>query len=158
MRHPSDQAETAAPPDGFIALPLGPRGTFLEINGPLYGKREGERLVLGFRVERRHSNPIKVCHGGMLMTFADMVLAIGAIFETKLDRFLPTVNLTGDFLAPAPLGAWVEGRTKVLRTTRSLIFADCVVTADEVPVLRTSGIFKIGPEMKERLDLHALLP
>jgi uncharacterized protein (TIGR00369 family) len=153
-----DKAETAAPPDGFIALPFGPNGTFLEINGPLYGKRESERLVLGFRVERRHSNPVKICHGGMLMTFADMVLAIATIFETRLDRFLPTVNLTGDFLAPAPLGAWVEGRTRVLRQTRSLVFAECLVTADDVPVLRTSGIFKIGPEMKDGLDLHALLP
>jgi acyl-coenzyme A thioesterase PaaI-like protein len=93
----------------------------------------------------------------MLMTFADMALAIGAIFELDLDRFLPTVNLTGDFLAPAPFGAWVEGRTEVLRTTRNLIFAHCVVTADSVPVLRTSGILKIGPAMKDRLDLRALL-
>jgi uncharacterized protein (TIGR00369 family) len=158
MPPPVDPTETPPSPEGFIPLPFGPHGTFLAINGPLSGKREGNRLVLGFRVERRHVNPIGICHGGMLMTFADMVLAIGSIFETKLGRFLPTVNLTGDFLAPAPFGSWVEGRTQVLRTTRNLIFAQALVEADGVPVLRTSGILKIGPEMKDRLDLHALLP
>ena len=57
--------------------------------------------------------------------------------------FLPTVNLTCDYLAPAPLGAWVEGRADPVKTTRNLLFAQGLATADGEPVMRANGIFKI---------------
>jgi uncharacterized protein (TIGR00369 family) len=129
-------------PAGF--RPLGFSMGFLEANGPLYGKWDGERMLLGFRVEPRHCNPGNVAHGGMLATFADMLLPIAARFQSKIDMgFLPTVNLTCDFLAPAPLGAWVEGRADALKTGRSLLFAQGLAEADGVPCLRASGVFKV---------------
>lgn len=136
---------TANIPEGF--RPLGFSMGFLEANGPLYGKWDGERLLLGFRVETRHCNPGNVAHGGMLATFADMLLPIAARFQTKVDMgFLPTVNLTCDFLAPAPLGAWVEGNADALKTGRSLLFAHGIANADGKPCLRASGVFKVmGP-------------
>jgi uncharacterized protein (TIGR00369 family) len=139
-------------PDGF--RPLGLLMGFIETNGPLYGKWENERMLLGFRVELRHCNPGKVAHGGMLATFADMLLPIAARFQGKKDMgFLPTVNLTCDFLAPAPLGAWVEGRGEALRAGRSLLFAQGLVEADGVPCLRASGVFKVaGPSSGFSLD------
>lgn len=60
------------------------------------------------------------------------------------NRFLPTVSLQVDDLSPARLGAWMQGEAEVLRVTRSLVFAQGLVTADGVPALRVSGIFKIG--------------
>jgi uncharacterized protein (TIGR00369 family) len=135
-------------PEGFAPLPL--NFGFIGANGPLYGKREPDgRLRLGFRVEERHCNPMGMAHGGMLVTFADMQLPFGIRFQGGLpDNFLPTINLSVDFLGPAKLGAWVEGETEVLRRTRNLAFAQCQVTADGEPAIRASGIFKIGQEMK----------
>jgi acyl-coenzyme A thioesterase PaaI-like protein len=60
------------------------------------------------------------------------------------NQFLPTVSLQIDYLAPSPLGAWVQGEAQVLRVTRNLAFVQGLVTADGVPALRVSGIFKIG--------------
>jgi uncharacterized protein (TIGR00369 family) len=131
-------------PVGFRPLKLGGTEEFIGIVGPLYGKREGTEMGLGFRVERRHCNPIGICHGGMLSTFADMTMAIGANVSARIGRFLPTVNLASDFLAPAPLGSWVEGRGQILRITRSLVFTQCVVTADGTPAVRSSAILKLG--------------
>jgi uncharacterized protein (TIGR00369 family) len=132
-------------PEGF--RPLGFAMGFLEVNGPLYGKWDGERIKLGFRIEARHCNPGNVAHGGMLATFADMLLPIAARFQSKVDMgFLPTVNLTCDYLAPAPLGAWVEGEADALKTGKSLLFAHGIAKADGVPCLRASGVFKVtGP-------------
>lgn len=133
-------------PAGFAALPF--RTGFVGVNGPLYYRRDESSgaLHLGFRVEERHCNPMRIAHGGMLVTFADMQLPFGARFQGDLaDNFLPTINLSVDFLAAAKLGAWVEGETQVLRKTRNLVFAQCTVTADDEPCLRASGIFKIGP-------------
>ncbi|HTO40159.1 MAG TPA: PaaI family thioesterase [Rhizomicrobium sp.] len=131
-------------PDGFSALSLGDWG-FIPANGPLYGKQDEGHFLLGFRVEDRHCNPARICHGGMLMTFADMQLPFGIRLQAVADPgFLPTVSMSAEFMAPAPLGAWVEGRTDVLKTTRNLAFAQCLVTADGAPVLRASGIFKMA--------------
>jgi len=135
---------SAAVPAGFKPVPLGPAGSFMDLTGPLYGRIEGESLLLGFRVEPRHCNPIGICHGGMLATFADMMLGVGCSFQAKLGRFLPTVNLTVDFLGAAALGAWIEGRVEVLRTTRNLVFGQTQASADGAPAVRASGILKIG--------------
>lgn len=140
----------AALPAGFEPIEMG--GEFIAVNGPLYIRHEpqapgGPLVQLGFRVERRHVNPMNICHGGMLASFADMLLPMTA--HRKSDavglRFLPTINLQIDYLAPAPLGAWVQGEAEVLRATRSLVFMQGLVRADGTPVLRASGIFKLGP-------------
>jgi uncharacterized protein (TIGR00369 family) len=137
-------ATSDAVPAGFAAVPFTPKGNFADVNGPLYAKIEDGKLVVGFRVELRHCNPARICHGGMMMTFADMLLGMGSNFSEKLGRFLPTVNMTSDFLAPSPLGAWVEGRAEVLRVTRNLVFAQALITADGTPAMRVSGIMKLG--------------
>ncbi len=131
-------------PDGFVRLALGDN-PFVDSVGPLYGHRDeglAGRLVLGIRVERRHCSPSGYCHGGMLMSMADMLLVLGANLQAGLDRFMSTVSLSADFLAPVPQGAWLEGRLEVLRTTRNLVFCQGLLRVGDAPVLRVDGIVK----------------
>lgn len=133
-------------PEGFVPVPMA-GGGFIQVNGPLYVKAEGTTLIVGFRVEERHCNPMGMCHGGMLMTFADMLMPMGVHFQSEeFAQFLPTIAMSTDFLAPAPRGAWLEGRTEVLKVTRNLVFAEGKAWADGELVLRTSGTFKRGPK------------
>jgi len=140
-----DRAASTGVPAGFRPLPR--MGEFIGVNGPLYLKHEGDLVQLGFRVEARHTNPMRICHGGMMASFCDMLLPISVHRKSREVgmRFLPTISLQIDYLAPSPLGAWVQGEAQVLRTTRSLVFAQGLVEADGTPVARVSGIFKIGP-------------
>jgi acyl-coenzyme A thioesterase PaaI-like protein len=64
-------------------------------------------------------------------------------------RFLPTISLQIDYLAPAAIGAWVQGEAEVLRTTRNMVFMQGMIEADDTPIARVSGIFKIGPAAGE---------
>ena len=138
-------SDVLPPPPGFIAIPFDVG--FIGVNGPLCVNMDGEKLRLGFRVEMRHCNPMRVAHGGMMSTFVDMLMPFGIMHESRMrGRFLPTIHLSQEFLAPAPLGAWVEGTADLLRTTRNLVFAQCLVTADGEPCMRASGIFKLGAE------------
>jgi acyl-coenzyme A thioesterase PaaI-like protein len=82
----------------------------------------------------------------MLTTLADMLLVLGASAQTGLSRYMITVNLSCDFIAPAPAGAWIEGRLQVLRSTRSLVFCQGRLDADGALVLRLSGIAKPSGE------------
>ena len=138
-------------PEGFRAREFG--GGFIGVNGPLYARRTEAGFQLGFRVEERHCNPMRICHGGMMATFCDMLLPISAHVMSKelAHRFLPTINLQIDYLAASPLGAWVQGEAQLLRATRSLVFMQGLVHADGVSVARVSGIFKIGPPFDDTM-------
>ena len=79
--YPSEQpvAGTALDiPEGFRAVTVG--GPFMAHTGPLYARWTGERLQLGFRVEHRHTNPLNICHGGMMASFADMLLPCASMY------------------------------------------------------------------------------
>ena len=138
-------AAMPAVPPGFRPMPAG--GDFMKVNGPLHIALDGERVLIGFRVESRHCNPMGNCHGGMLASFCDMLLPMSAHRKSEAvrNRFLPTISLQIDYLAPVVLGAWVQGEAEVLRVTRSLVFARGLVTSNGEPAVRVSGIFKLGP-------------
>lgn len=141
---PSD-IESLPPPPGFHALPIDIG--FIGVNGPLFVKPEEGQLRLGMRIEMRHCNPMRIAHGGLLATFIDMLMPFAIMYQGGLSgRFMPTIHLAQEYLAPAPLGCWLEGTGDLLRATRNLAFAQCLVTADGQPCLRASGIFKLGPE------------
>lgn len=136
---------------GHDAVPTGFRpvsglcGPFIAEAAPLFGRLDGQTLELGFRVQRRHTNPLDCAHGGMLASLADMLIAASAMYrEEGRGRVLPTVSLQLDFMAPAPLGAWVQGRAEVLRATGALVFVQAIVRADGEAVLRASGVLRRG--------------
>ena len=139
-------------PEGFKPRRFG--DGFIAGNGPLYLKKLERGVLLGFRVEPRHCNPMGICHGGMMATFCDMFLPISAhhLSEALADRFLPTISLQIDYLAPSPKGSWVQGEGQLLRSTRSLVFMQGLVTADGQAEARASGVFKIGPRFDDALD------
>ena len=141
----SAHAERNIPP-GFVPLVMG--GNFMRHNGPLYLFHQGDVVKVGFRVLERHINPMGNLHGGMMASFCDMLLPISVHRKSAAasQRFLPTISLQIDYLAPAPLGAWVQGEGELLRATRSLVFAQGLVQADGTPCVRVSGVFKIGPQ------------
>lgn len=136
--------DDAAPPPGFRRL----RDfcAFVTVNGPLWGRVEPDgAFSMGSRLTADHSNLAGMCHGGWLMSLADM--ATGFACTTGSDaarrKFLPTVSLQADFLAPARPGQWAQATARVLQVGRRIAFAECLVTADGEPVLRASGTFKV---------------
>ncbi|MFO1082508.1 MAG: PaaI family thioesterase [Reyranellaceae bacterium] len=155
------------PPEGFLRIDFNrgrPEPTFNSHIGNLYMKRgdKGSRdeFVLGFRVHQHLCNPAGSLHGGMMMTAADLVGTMGGGVLVGLRKFLPTVNMTCDFVAPARVGDWVEGRAEVVRQTRSLLFTHIYLTVGEEKIMRASAIAKIPsgdglPFGKARLDRGA---
>ncbi len=142
----SDRHDAHPIPPGFRPIAIG--GEFLKTVGPMYGRWDGERARLGFRVEPRHGNMARNGHGGMLATFADMQMAVVTHYQRPeiAGHSFPTISMTTDYVAPAPMGAWVEGSADVIRATKSLVFIQGTAAADGATVLRFSGVYKIGPK------------
>lgn len=133
------------PGPGWVAIAASPGNAFQEMVLDAWGRLEDQSPVIGFRVQPRHCNPRSICHGGMLVTFADFFLpTIARLSHDDDDSFTPTVSLTTQFLAPASLGEWVEGRANVLRRSKNLLFVEGLATCEGTPVMQVSGIFKRG--------------
>ena len=128
-------------PEGFRVLDL-PRNPFMQANGPLYGKLDGDNFVMGFLCQEKHCNPMMVCHGGMVATLADMLLLIATNIQTKLGQFLLTVSLDVDFVGPVKVGDWLEGRAQVVRAGRSIIFTEGRMTVAGSTVARANAVLK----------------
>jgi acyl-coenzyme A thioesterase PaaI-like protein len=143
-----DQAHRAAPgldaavPAGFVPRPVG--GGFMEAAGPLYVRRDtAGRGTFGLMVEPRHCNAKGMCHGGMLAALTDVVLGIGGLEQAGVKGFFITVSLAQDFLAPVPLGSWIEAEVELLRRTRTTMFVQGVFRVRGEAVLRSSGVFRL---------------
>lgn len=138
------------PPEGFLRIDFDrgrPETTFNTHVGTLYAKRgeKGTRdeFVMGFRVHPHNCNPAGGLHGGMMMTVADLVGTMGGGTLAGIRKFLPTVSMSCDFVAPARVGDWVEGRAELVRATRSLLFTNIYLTVGDEKILRASSIAKI---------------
>ena len=143
-------------PAGFLRLHL--PGPFVDINGPLFARYADGKLRIGLRLEDRHCNAVDICHGGMLAMFADLQIAIGIVIQADVKAFLPTINLSLDYVAPGRVGDWLEGETELIRTTRNLAFGSCILSADGAPLVRASAVCKIPSQEDPRFTLKELLP
>lgn len=146
----------ANPPPGFHPLRHG--GNFNMLAGPFFYRGTRNSFVTGFRILEHHLNPANVMHGGMSVVFADMTLGLGMSVKCGVHIFMPTVNLTTDFLSGGKAGAWIEGDAKLIRRTRGMVFAETVLTADGEPFLRCSGVMKIPGSNGMSFDRDLLFP
>ena len=116
---------------------------FLSLVGPVYAARQQERLVIGLEIAEHHCNRRGTAHGGLLTTLADIVLGYTACHANIPGRQLTTASLTIDFLGPARIGVWVEGRAEVLKIGKGLAYANCLLSVRDVPIVRASGVFRV---------------
>jgi len=126
-------------PAGFV--PPRVASAYAGLVGPVYeGEGQGVEGRRGFRVTDKHINRAGIVHGGMLMSFADMVMGRGVREAGPAGGV--TVRMTTDFLGPAHHGDWVEGLARVTRTTRTLLYVAAEITANGRLILTASGIFR----------------
>ncbi|CAN5428184.1 PaaI family thioesterase [soil metagenome] len=125
-------------PGGFVPADLG--AGFGARFGPVYMDRALGRM--GFRVSELHVNPVDGLHGGAMATFADtQLMAIRAGAEEGRSHS-PTISLSLDYLAPAKVGDWVEAQVTMVKTTRTMLFTQAIMTVDGNPVARSSAIYR----------------
>lgn len=132
-------AQTAAIPDGYSQLNWS-RGFGRQI-GPLFEQRSGlGEACLGFRVEEHHTNGLGNCHGGMLMSFADM--AWGRIISLQKSYSWVTVRLMCDFLSGAKLGDWVEGQGELISEEDMVFTVRGRIWSGDRTLITGTGVFK----------------
>jgi len=101
---------------------LNPVDPFEHVIGPFYARAEQDGgASYAFQVREEHTNMTGVAHGGMLMSFADTVVAHAAFAANGSDHVV-TLSMSASFLAPARVGDLVECRPKLIRKTAEILF------------------------------------
>lgn len=134
-----DMIAAANPPDGYE--PITSTSAFGWENGPIFESCNGRILKRGFRVAERHTNAGGALHGGMIMTFADILLAGGV--QTIAEPPFVTVRCTTDFIGPAFEGEWVCGTAIAEQPQAGLVAVAGTIEVESRTVASISGIFKL---------------
>jgi uncharacterized protein (TIGR00369 family) len=77
-----------------------------------------DRIVARMVVREELCTRINNVHGGMLMTFADAIAAMGTILNLPEGKWTTTVESKTNFLSPAPAGSILLGEATPLHRGR----------------------------------------
>lgn len=110
--------------------------------GPVRFASLGEgRWAATLVLDTRHVNTGGVCHGGVLLSLADIAMG-AATFEAGAGHACATIQMDSHFLAAARAGQRLVAAATQLRKVRELSFMQCEVWAEDRRVLRASGTWK----------------
>jgi len=110
--------------------------------GPIRFAELGEsRWCASLELDARHVNIGGVCHGGVLLSLADVAMG-AATFAAGDGHPCATIQMDAHFLAAARAGQRLVAAATQLRKVRELSFMQCEVWAEGRQVLRASGTWK----------------
>ena len=128
-------------PPGFA--PIFRTSPFLETIGPLYSAGSGAQLVVGLRVQEKHTNARGTLHGGVLASIADIALGYGLATSTHPPTSMVTANLSVDFAGSAQIGDWIETALDIQKIGSRMAFANVYFTLRGERIARASGVFLV---------------
>jgi uncharacterized protein (TIGR00369 family) len=114
---------------------------FVALVGPMWKRRSGETDHYAFVAEAKHHNRRGVVHGGMLMTFADRALGRTCRYANA-HKPQATVQLDVHFVDAVKIGEFVEAKCRVVRRTRTLMFASAELAVGTRVVATANGVWK----------------
>ena len=116
---------------------------FMKYLGGLDLKRiNGTEYEFSLEVKEMHLNTGKIAHGGFLSTIADTGMGTAA-HQVAGNRRCVTINLDLKFITAAQLGERLNGKVKILKKTRTLVFINCEISNAKDIIVSASGTWKI---------------
>ena len=135
----SDTNKNSLLPSGFQLY--GYEDPYEDYVGPFGFRAVDGKISFAFQSDSRHRNTGETIHGGMLMSFADYVLCLSAIWEQPNEKCV-TVSCNCEFVAAGRPGDLIEATGEVVRRTRSLTFGRGQIFTGDRVLLTFSGIVK----------------
>ncbi|MDC0472844.1 PaaI family thioesterase [Pelagibacteraceae bacterium] len=118
------------------------QGFMQYLGGLNLNKIDDTNYEFSVEVKEIHLNTGKIAHGGFLSTVADTGMGTAA-HQVAGDRRCVTINLDVKFITAAKLGEKLNGRVKILKKTKTLVFINCEISGSKDLVISASGIWKI---------------
>jgi uncharacterized protein (TIGR00369 family) len=126
-------------PTGFELLPTGLG--FTDSIQPCYRRISDDGVSFGIVVSSSHTNTMGICHGGVLMTLADITAATGVNHARGKTAGSPTINLAVDFISAGRMGQWLQGNVDHVEVKRRFGFCAGTISNSDGLVARFNGTF-----------------
>jgi acyl-coenzyme A thioesterase PaaI-like protein len=115
---------------------------FIEHNGGLdFKKIDESNYSFSSIVKDIHLNSGKIAHGGYLSTIADAGMGTAAHLVSK--KRCVTISLEIKFISAGLLNQALNGKVKIQKKTKSLVFINCEISSSQGAVVTASGVWKI---------------
>ena len=115
---------------------------FMHHNGGLELKKIDENnFSFSSIIKEIHLNNGKIAHGGYLSTIADT--GMGTAAHIVSNKKCVTISLELKFIAAGHLNQSLNGKVKIQKKTKSLVFINCEIFNSEGVVVTASGVWKI---------------
>ena len=131
-------------PDGFE--PHTRKSPLTEPWEPLYARRTDKAVIIGLRLARPHTNGRGLIHGGLIAALSDNAMGYSCANQMGGASSLVTVGLAVDFVGTAEVGQWLAIETEVIKTGRTICFAQSLIKADDVVIARANATFRVVPK------------
>lgn len=128
---------TESVPAGFERLPTGLG--FTDNLQPIYRRIDGEDATFGLVVTDRHCNTMGICHGGVLMTLADITATTACNLAHGVVAGSPTVHIDIDFISAAQRGEWIQAVAEHVTAKRRFGFSSGGIYNADGLVARFAG-------------------
>jgi uncharacterized protein (TIGR00369 family) len=131
-------------PEGFE--PHGRKSPLTEPWEPLYWKRTDKAVIVGLRLARPHTNGRGMIHGGLIAALADNAMGHSCGHVMDGVSSLVTIGLAVDFVGNAGVGQWLAVESEVIKTGKTICFAQSLIKADGVVIARANATFRVVPK------------
>ena len=118
------------------------QGFMKHLGGLSLNKIDNTNYEFTVEVKEMHLNTGKIAHGGFLSTIADTGMGTAA-HQVAGNRRCVTINLDLKFITAAQLGERLNGKVKILKKTRTLVFINCEINNTKDIIVSASGTWKI---------------
>jgi uncharacterized protein (TIGR00369 family) len=113
---------------------------------PLYSKRTNKAVIIGLRLAKPHTNGRGLIHGGLIAALADNAMGYSCAQATGWTTTFVTISLAIDFVGTAEIGQWCTVESEVIKTGRTICFAQSLIKADDAVIARANGTFRVVPK------------
>jgi uncharacterized protein (TIGR00369 family) len=131
-------------PEGFE--PHSRKSPLTEPWEPHYATRTDKAVIIGLRLARPHTNGRGLIHGGLIAALADNAMGHSCAHCMGGVSSLVTIGLAVDFVGTAEVGQWLAVESDVVKTGRTICFAQSLIKADGAVIARVNATFRVAPK------------
>jgi uncharacterized protein (TIGR00369 family) len=113
---------------------------------PIYERRTSKALAIGLWLTKAHTNARGFVHAGLIASLADNAMGHSCAQATNWTTSYVTVSLAVDYVGSGQIGKWLSVECEVIKTGRTLCFAQSLIKADDVVIARASATFRVVPK------------
>jgi uncharacterized protein (TIGR00369 family) len=103
-------------------------------------------VIIGLRLAKPHTNARDNVHGGLISALADNAMGYSCAQAIGWASSLATITLAIDFTGIAQIGQWLTVESEVIKTGRTICFAQSLIKADDTVIARANATFRVVPK------------